>query len=221
MKFITNRLLKSFLFVAILASAAQHAVAIDGDIDAKAGLGLKQYCQHWKTLAAHPVALHHVALAGTDTDLLLKGMTAHSNAEYVVFAKAGIKAIVDLWIDSLLVGNGKFLVNGVTTVSLGIADVNPGNRFKNTFKAKLLDVIEKAAIAVPVATSGNYKSLKIARNAVNQAVANAVTGWLTTLGVADGGQFLYSPIAGGVVNPPLDRTKGAFKTAIENLIKTF
>jgi len=214
MKFITNRLLKSFLFVAILASAAQHAVAIDADIDAKAGLGLKQYCQHWKTLAAHPVAAHHAALAGSDTDLLLKGMTACSNAEYVVFAKAGIKAIVDPWIDSLLVGNGKFLVNTVTTVSLGIGGIDPTNRTKGTFKAKLLDIIEKAAIAVPVATGGNYKALKTTRDAVNQAVADAVLVWLTSIGGADGAVFLNN-------NPVADRNKGTFKTAIENLIKTF
>jgi hypothetical protein len=224
MKFITNRLLKSFLFVAILASATQHAVAIDGDIDAKAGLGLKQYCQHWKTLAAYPAAAHHAALANTDTDFLLKGIRANSNAEYVAFAKAGIKAIVGPWIDGLLVGKGKFLVSDVTTVSLARAGVNPGNRFKNTFKAKLLDVIEEAAIAVPVATSGNHKALKIVRNAVNQAVANAVTGWLTTLGgaaIGDGDNLLDKAIAGAAVNPPPDQTKGAFKTAIENLIKTF
>ena len=221
MKFIINRLLRSFLFVAILASAAQHAVAIDADIDAKAGLGLKQYCQHWKTLAAHPVAPHHAALAGSDTDLLLKGMTAHSNAEYVVFAKAGIKAIVGPWVDSLLAGNGKFLVNTVAPLSLAIGVLNPGNRIKSTFKAKLLDVIEKAVIVVPVATSGNHKALKIVRNAVNQAVADEVLVWLTSIGGADGANFLNSPAAVGVVNPPLDQTKGAFKTAIQNLIKTF
>jgi hypothetical protein len=225
MKFITNRLLKSFLFVAILASAAQHAVAIDGDIDAKAGLGLKQYCQHWKTLAAYPAAAHHAALVGTDTDLLLKGMRANSNAEYVAFAKAGIKAIVGPWIDGLLLADNKFVVTDVTVASLSIAGRAPAvSRLRSVFKAKLLDVIEEAAIAVPVATSGNHKALKIVRNAVNQAVANAVTGWLTTLGgaaIGDGDNLLDKAIAGAAVNPPPDQTKGAFKTAIENLIKTF
>ncbi len=221
MKFITNRLLKSFLFVAILASAALHAVAIDPDIDAKAGLGLKQYCQHWKTLAAHPAAAHHAALGGTDTDLLLKGMRANSNAEYVAFAKNGIKAIVDPWIDSLFAGNGKFLVKAVAPASLGIDGVNPANRNKSTFKAKLLDVIDKAAIAVPVATSGNHKALKTARNAVNQAIADAVLVWLTSIGGADGAAFLNNNPVVLVRNPVADRTKRAFKTAIENLIKTF
>ena len=148
-------------------------------------------------------------------------MTAHFNAEYVVFAKAGIKAIVDPWIDSLVVGNRKFLVNGVTTVSLGIGGVDPTNRTKATFKAKLLYVIDKAAIAVPVATSGNHKALKTTRNAVNQAVADAVLAWLTSIGGDDGAVFLNNNPVVLACNPVADRIKRTFKTAVENLIKTF
>ena len=128
---------------------------------------------------------------------------------------------MDPWIDSLFAGNGKFLVNTVTTVSLGTGGVDPLNRTKGTFKAKLLNVIENAAIAVPVAISGNHKALKTARNAVNQAIADAVLVWLTSIGGADGDAFLNNNPVVLVRNPVADRTKGAFKTAIENLIKTF
>lgn len=165
------------------------------------------------------------ALLGTDTLLLVEGITDGNNDKYVALAKNGIKAIVGPWIDGLLVADIKFVVTGVTVASLSIAGrAAAANRLRSVFKAKLLDVIEKAAIAVPVATSGNHKALKIVRNAVNQAVADEVKVWLTTLGgatIADGDNLLDKAIAAGAVNPPLNQTKGAFKTAIENLIKTF
>ena len=165
-----------------------------------------------------------VGFVGTDTDLLVEGIADGNNDKYVAFAKAGIKAIVGPWINSLLAGNVAFLAKDP---GAGVVGVNAAARkTRDAFKQKLEEKIDGVLlVGMPVASANAaLRSLKATKAAVNAEIIRVVNAWIETLPVQGGGANFFIDAAvknDGLAGAPNGRTKAAFKTAIENLIKTF
>jgi len=187
-----NKILSAgFVAAAVLLNAG--SAAIDADINAKAGLGLKQYCQHFKNLAAHAAAAHHAILGGTDTDELLQDVGVTHCPTYVaaelVRAKArGLAAINALGAaaDALVDAVGGAGANGVAA---------PANVTVGGFAANFNAAFDAGLAAHPVAIPGGVASashhdIGLAIEAVDAAFQAAIHPWLAATGAAttDGGR---------------------------------
>ena len=186
-------------------------------------LGTK-YKKDAALIPVKPAHHDHLAPLGviTDTDYLLQGITDGNNDKYVAFAKAGIKAIVGPWIDSLLAGNIRFLEADPTAVSI------PGGTEKNrkkrdAFKLKLAEIIENVPLAgMPGASAdATLRNLKVTKTAVSTEIIRVVNDWIDTLPLNGGNLIAVTVKHDGNAGAPADQTPAAFKTAVENLIKTF
>jgi hypothetical protein len=187
-----NKILSAgFVAAAVLLNAG--SAAIDPDINAKTGLGLKQYCQHWKNLAGAAAAPHHAALVGTDTDELLQDVGVADCPTYVVAelarAKArGLAAINSLGApaDALVDAVGGAGADGVAA---------PANATVAGFAANFSAAFDAGLAARPVAlpagvASPSHHDIGLAIEAVDAAFQAAIAPWLANTGAAttDGGR---------------------------------
>ena len=185
-----NKILSAgFVAAAVLLNAGSAAIAIDPDIHAKTGLGLKQYCQHWKNLAAgHGAALaHHGPLGGTDTDELLQDVGVAHCPTYVaaelVRAKArGLAAINALGNagDALVDAAGGPGADGVAAPA-GVTVGDFAANFNAAFDAVLL--ARQVVIAGGV-VSPSHRHINDAIEAVDLAFQAAIAPWLAATGAA-------------------------------------
>jgi hypothetical protein len=188
-----NKILSAgFVAAAVLLNAG--SAAIDPDINAKTGLGLKQYCQHFKNLAAgHAPLAHHAALGGTDTDELLQDVGVAHCPTYVVAelarAKArGLAAINALGApaDALVDAVGGAGADGVAA---------PANATVAGFAANFSAAFDAGLATRPVAlpagvVSPSHRHIGDAIEAVDAAFQAAIAPWLANTGAAttDGGR---------------------------------
>ena len=219
----------SFLLSFIL-SIACSLTAMDPEFQALNPTQAKMLgTKYKKDAAAVPAAVHHTHLAPfgakTDTDYLLQGITDGNNDKYVAFAKVGIKAIVATWIDGLLAGNNAFLAKdpGFGVIAGG-DDV--ARKTRDAFKQKLAEKIDGVPlVGMPGASpDATLRNLKATKAAVNAEIIRVVNDWIETLPVQSGAGNFFIDVTvrnNGLAGAPNGKTKAAFKTALENLIKTF
>ncbi|MCX7352745.1 MAG: hypothetical protein NTW22_05705 [Proteobacteria bacterium] len=187
-----NKILSAgFVAAAVLLNAGS---AIDADIQAKTGLGLKQYCQHFKTLAAAAALPHHGALGGTDTDELAQD---HGQANCNVYIPAEVvraKARALAAIDALgTCGGGAGGIENL--LAAVVAGPNqPANPTVGGFRAAF-DAAFDAAVGVHGANilavgplANNHKAHGVAIEAVDTALQFALAPWLTALHAVGLGQ---------------------------------
>jgi hypothetical protein len=212
-----KKYIKTTFLVIVAACAASSLTAMEPEFE-KANLTTARLKgSEYKRQAASALP----ALLGTDTMLLVEGITDGNNDKYVAFAKAGIKGIVGPWIDGLLVANNAFLAKdpgaGVT-----VGATSGTRRKKNNFKLKLDEIIDTAALGgVAQPADAKLRSLKVTKDAVNAEIARVVNVWIDTLPVNGGNLIVVGVKHDGLAGAPTDQTPAAFKTALENLIKTF
>jgi hypothetical protein len=203
----------SSIIVAILLSQHTNA-AIDVELADKNLLQVQKLGSQFKrerdvaALLPPKEAHHDAALEATDTDLLVKAAHNHINADYLKFAKAGIIAIVIPWVTQL---------SGFGANSKLVIRTAGGNMEKKEFTDALELTINKV-ISFTVPLDKKLPSLKRAKDAINQEIADAVKAWVDTLLVGNT-KFLFHPLAGA--NRPLGQSRDHFKTKIEEMIKTF
>ena len=110
-----------------------------------------------KELAAEklkPIAAAPVSFAGTDTELLIRGITDGNNNAYVADVKPKIIALVDTWVENLRVGNAD-IVTGAR-----------GVRKKNTFRAAIQAAINTKAVVTASAVDADIITLKATKEAI-------------------------------------------------------
>ncbi len=181
-----NKILSAgFVAAAVLLNAG--SAAIDPDINAKTGLGLKQYCQHWKNLAVHAAPGHHAALAGTDTDELLQDVGVDHCPTYVaaelVRAKArGLAAINALG----AAGDALFnAVGGPGADGIGApANVTVAGFAANFNAAFDAGLAARAVAILGGVASGSHRHIGDAIEAVDLAFQGAIRPWLGATGAA-------------------------------------
>jgi hypothetical protein len=162
-----------------------------------------------------------VGFVGTDTDLLVEGITDGNNNKYVAFAKAGIKTIVDPWIEGLLVSNNRFL-EADPTAALILGGSEKNRKKRDAFKLKLAEVIDNVALGgVAPSVDATFRNLKVTKTAVSAEIIRVVNAWIDSLPVSGGNLIVAAVKHDGLLGAPANQTPAAFKTAIENLIKTF
>jgi hypothetical protein len=187
-----NKILSAgFVAAAVLLNAGS---AIDADINAKTGLGLKQYCQHWKNLAAAAAAPHHAALAGSDTDELAQDLGQANCNVYipaeVVRAKARALAAIDaLGTCGGGAGAGANLLAAVIVAPGQPADVTVGG-FHAAFDAAFDAAVglNGANVLAVGPLTNNHKAHGVAIEAVDAALQAVLTPWLNALHAGGLGQ---------------------------------
>ena len=167
----------SLIFL-LVSTLIKVNAAIDGDIQAKGGLALKQYAM---VLKHRPLPLaHHIALTGSDTDLLLKAVAENSNAKYVTFAKAGIIANLDAFLKLQIPRpiNVSVFSGAMARKNAGDGPTTPADRTLSAFIVALTDIINGVASAAVVPPSLSFASLNATKKAINTEIATAVDNWI-------------------------------------------
>ena len=171
------------------------------------------------------VAAAPVSFAGTDTELLIRGITDGNNNAYVADVKPKIIALVDTWVENLRVGNAD-IVTGAR-----------GVRKKNTFRAAIQAAINTKAVVTASAVDADIITLKATKEAIKTEIADAAVAYIHGLGAAaaDAGFLDVGVVVSGAAGPlvpgrlaglgdddkPLDRTRTAFENAIRAKIMSF
>jgi hypothetical protein len=162
-------------------------------------------------LAAIAVQPHHTLLAGTDTDMVIKGIRAGNMEEYFLHVKNKAKAKIDAFVDSLMPGNGDFL-NGEVKVG---GYNQPADRTRDAFKAAVNICIDSTHLATVVPANAQLSSLARFEAAVQDEIINALQAYLDGLSAFNTySQFLNGEVMLGGPNQPTDRTLFEFLNSL-------
>ena len=175
-------------------------------------------------------AAHHVGLAGTDTDELLKSVGTANCDAYIAAKKAGVKADLGAWVDAIIPGGDgtDFLDAGaVLGVGHGAVAGNPADVTRGAFKVALnalVDTFDHAALnaanAIRVPANARLASLSNAQEDINMGFAALIDAWVDgIIPGGDGTDFLDAGAVlgvghGAVAGNPADVTRGEFKAAL-------
>jgi len=210
---------KSFLVLA--STSAIFSSTIDPEFETlnatQAKLAASNLKKQVAALSALPlVAVHHAGLPGTDTDELIKAVANGSNDTWIAFSKTKITTLISAWIKTLPKAGDTLLVNGVVAA----ADKRKPSRLISDLE-RVIDTADYTVVPIP--GDPNLSTLKRTKLVTVQTIVDAVNNEIDRILVGgDATNLLQSNIpAVRPANFPTDKTKGAFKVAIEALIKTF
>lgn len=175
-----NKLGMAAVAFAALSTTGLSA-AIDPDIAGKNGLALKQYAMVLKH-RPRPQA-HHVALAGSDIDELLKDIeTATGNADIYIAAEVVRARTRGLAALTALGNDGQNLFAAVVGGAGQPADVTVG-AFKAAFSAAFDAAVgaQGASVLVPEPAGPNLRQLQACIEGVDAATQLLIQPWITAL----------------------------------------
>ncbi len=157
-------------FIVIILSQNFAAEQFDDDISSKNGLALKQYAQ---TLKHGPKALpHHIQLARTDTDALIKAAHSGSLESFIKLIKPKIKLAFNNWLDVLIPGEGDILVFEPENVANA-----PINKSKAALKEAFAKVVDDTPVATAAPANASLKLLMETATAVNLEICKSAENW--------------------------------------------
>ncbi|MCX7344089.1 MAG: hypothetical protein NT128_08150, partial [Proteobacteria bacterium] len=150
------------------------AAEFDDDINNRNGLALKQYAQ---ALKHAPKALpHHVQLARTDTDALIKAVYYGNLESFIKLIKPKIKLAFNSWLDAMIPGEDDILVFEPEKVANA-----PVNKSKIALKEAFAKVVDDTPVNTPAPLSASFKLLNETTTNVNLEICNSAEKWLGSL----------------------------------------